>query len=197
VALKIVQYPHPALRHRSRPLTAIDKEVRLYAAEMLELMYRANGLGLAANQVALPFQMLVMNETADPTKTEHERVVINPIILERKGAIEGEEGCLSFPELYQKVRRAKTITIQYYNLQGELVEVTCSEMTARILQHEADHLEGVLFIDKMGTIGKLSSRGSLRAFEHEFKRDQERGVIPPDEEILRQLAELEKQYTGA
>src|SRR5688572_17864470 len=105
--MKIVKYPHPALRHKSKPLTAIDKEVRLQAGRMLELMYASRGLGLAANQVAWPFQLLVMNDLADPEQREHERVLINPVILERKGAQEGDEGCLSFPDLYQKVRRAK------------------------------------------------------------------------------------------
>src|SRR5262245_52756738 len=120
--MRIVQYPHPALRYKARPLTAIDKKVRLHAGEMLDLMYGAKGLGLAANQVALPFQLLVMNAVADPEQREHERVYINPVILERKGSVEGEEGCLSFPGLYQKVRRAKTVTVRSYNLNGEPVE---------------------------------------------------------------------------
>src|SRR3954454_23331788 len=112
--MKIVEYPHPALRHESRPLTAIDKRVRLQAGKMLELMYEAKGLGLAANQVAWPFQLLVMNDLADPEQKDHEHVLINPVILERKGSIEGEEGCLSFPDLLQKVRRAKSVKVQAY-----------------------------------------------------------------------------------
>ena len=76
---------------------------------MLELMYGAHGLGLAGNQVAWPFQMFVMNATANPEIAEQQRILINPVILERKGTIEGDEGCLSFPDLYQKVRRAKTV----------------------------------------------------------------------------------------
>src|SRR3954471_24383234 len=114
--MKIVKYPHPALRHKSRPLTMIDNQVRLQAAQMLELMYEAKGLGLAANQVNWPFQLLVMNDLADPEEKEHERVLINPVIMERKGTQEGEEGCLSFPGLYQKERRAKTVIVQAYNL---------------------------------------------------------------------------------
>src|SRR5215831_13050249 len=141
--MKIVKYPHPALRHKSRDLTMIDKQVRLYAAK---------GLGLAANQVALPFRLLVMNSTADPQQREHEHVLINPQLLDRKGSMEGEEGCLSLPDLYQKVRRAKTVTVQAYNLDGQALEITCSDLPSRILQHEIDHLDGVLFIDKMGTI---------------------------------------------
>ena len=194
--MKIVRYPHPALRHVSRPLTAIDARVRHQAAEMLALMYEAHGLGLAANQVAWPFQLLVMNETADPQQREHERVCINPVVVERKGAVEGEEGCLSFPELYAKVRRAKTVKVQAYNLQGEAVEIVCSDLAARVLQHEIDHLHGALFIDKMGTIARLSSRGALREFERDYRKAQDRGEIPPDDEIEAMLRALEAEADG-
>jgi peptide deformylase len=191
--MKIVRYPHPALRHQSRPLTAIDRKVRMQAAQMLELMYEAHGLGLAANQVAWPFQLLVMNESADPEQRQLERVCINPVVLERKGAVEGDEGCLSFPELYGKVRRAKTVKVQAYNLQGESVEIVCSDLAARVLQHEIDHLHGDLFIDKMGTISRLASRGALREFEREFRKAQERGDVPPDPEIEKMLRALEAE----
>src|SRR5256885_878445 len=114
--MKIVYYPHPALRHKARPLAAIDKRVQQHAAEMLELMYAARGLALAANQVALPYQMLVLNLSGDPEQRDQEGVFINPVILERKGASEDEEGCLSFPKLYANVRRARTVKVQAYNL---------------------------------------------------------------------------------
>jgi peptide deformylase len=158
---------------------------------MLELMYEARGLGLAANQVALPYQMLVMNHTADPLQKEHELVCINPVLVERKGSVEGEEGCLSFPKLYQKVRRAKTVKVRTYNLDGQLIEIDGSDLIARVLQHEIDHLHGILFIDKMGVIGRLASRGALGEFEREYQRCRERGEFPPDEVILKQLAALE------
>jgi peptide deformylase len=194
--LKIVKYPHPALRFESKPLTAIDKEVRLMAGGMLELMYGARGLGLAANQVAWPFQLFVMNATANPEQADQQRVLINPVILERKGTIEGEEGCLSFPDLYQKVRRAKTVKVQAYDLDGNLFEIVTSELpqnlselSSRVLQHEIDHLHGVLFIDKMGPLGKLAARGSLREFEREYRKAQEKGEIPSDAEIEKRLRE--------
>src|SRR5438105_541949 len=173
--MQIVKYPHPALRHKSKPLPLIDKEVRLVAGRMLELMYEAHGLGLAANQVNWPFQMLVMNDLADPEQKEHERVLINPVILERKGTQDGDEGCLSFPDLFQKVRRAKTVIVQAYNLEGQGIEITASELSARVLQHEIDHLHGVLYIDNMGPIARMASRGYLRTFERDYKKAQERG----------------------
>ena len=190
--MKIVNYPHPALRHKSRPLTMIDASVRLQAAKMLELMYEAHGLGLAANQVAWPFQLLVMNDLSDPQQREHELVLINPAILDRKGSQEGEEGCLSFPDLFQKVRRAKTVKVQAYNLEGQCIEFDASDLTARVVQHEIDHLHGILFIDNMGPIARLASRGKLRALERDYKRGQERGEIPSDEQIKKMLDDLEK-----
>lgn len=196
VPMKIVNYPHPALRHKSRPLPMIDNQVRTQAARMLELMYEARGLGLAANQVAWPFQLLVMNDLSDPAQKEREHVLINPVILERKGSVEGEEGCLSFPDLFQKVRRAKTVKVQAYNLEGQAIEIEASELTARIIQHEIDHLHGVLFIDNFGTIAKLASRSSLRAFEREHRRAQERGELPGDEVIRKMLEEMERNPGG-
>jgi peptide deformylase len=185
--MKIVQYPHPALRHETRPLTSIDNEVRKHAAEMLELMYSAHGVGLATNQVVLPYQMFVMNQTADPQQREHERVFINPVVVERKGSIEGEEGCLSFPKLFQKVRRAKMVRVQAFNLQGEPVDEMFEDMPSRVCQHEIDHLHGDLFIDKMGAIAKLASRSMLKDFEREFRKGQQRGEIPSDAELEKLL----------
>src|SRR5262245_41478 len=103
--MKIVHYPHPSLRHAGRPVSTIDKKLNLQVGEMMDLMYEARGLGLAATQVALPFQLLVMNVTGDPKQREREEVYVNPTIVERKGVIEDDEGCLSFPGLFQKVRR--------------------------------------------------------------------------------------------
>jgi peptide deformylase len=189
--MKIVHYPHPALRHPAKAVLAIDKKLTLQIGEMKELMYQAKGLGLAAPQVALPFQLLVMNVSGDPGKPECEEVFLNPVIVERKGTIEDEEGCLSFPGLYQKIRRAKTIKVQAYNLKGELVEKVVSDLEARAWQHEIDHLKGVLFIDNMGTIARLSSRSAIKNFEREFRRAQEKGDIPADVEIEKLLAVLE------
>src|SRR6202022_272982 len=134
--MKIVHYPHPALRHAARPLTCIDKKLHLNIGEMKDLMYEARGLGLAAPQVALPYQLLVMNVTGDPKQPEHEEVYLNPTIVERKRFMEDEEGCLSFPGLYQKIRRSKTIKVQAYDLKGNVVEKNVSDLEARAWQHE-------------------------------------------------------------
>ena len=191
--MKIVHYPHPALRHKARPIGSIDKQLHLQIGQMKECMYEAKGLGLAAPQVALPFQLLVMNITGDPNKPEAEEVFLNPVIVEKKGIIDDEEGCLSFPGLYQKIRRAKTIKVQAYNLKGQLVEKMVSDLEARAWQHEIDHLNGVLFIDNMGVIAKLASRMAVKNFEYQFRKAQERGELPPNAEIEKILASLESK----
>src|SRR5688572_8575433 len=188
--MKIVHYPHPALRHKAATVRAIDKSLRVQIGEMKELMYEARGLGLAAPQVALPFQLLVMNVTGDANKPEAEEVFLNPRIVDKKGIQEDEEGCLSFPGLYQNVRRAKTVKIQAYDLKGQPVEKTVHDLEARAWQHEIDHLNGVLFIDMMGPLAWLAARGSVKEFEKAFRLAQEKGEIPSELEIQRVLREL-------
>src|SRR5262249_39350390 len=194
--MKIVQYPHPALRHVAKPLKAIDAEVRQVAGKMLELMYEAKGLGLAAPQGALPYRMLVMNFSGDADQKDQECVALHPVLVEKKdGTEEGSEGCLSFPGLYQKVRRAKTVVVRAYNLEGQLYEMTAKELPARLWQHEIDHLDGTLYIDKMGPLGKIAARGALHEFERKFHRGQEKGEIQSDEDIEKLLKELEAKYS--
>src|SRR6056297_2530101 len=147
--MEIVLYPHPALRYKSVPVRAINADLRRTVEEMFELMYAANGIGLAANQVALPYQLFLINLTADPEHKEEEMVFINPVIKKRKGHVVGEEGCLSFPEMYGPVERSAEINVEAYNLKGELVSYDLNELAARAVQHENDHIEGVLFIDRM------------------------------------------------
>src|SRR5258708_6842378 len=189
--MKIVHYPHPAMRHAAKSVCSIDKKLHLQIGEMMGLMYEAKGLGLAAPQVALPFQLLVMNITGDPKQPEREEVFLNPQIVEKKGIMEGEEGCLSFPGLYQDVRRAQTIKVRAYNLKGELVEKTVTDLEARAWQHEIDHLNGVLFIDMMGPLARFAARTSVKKFEKLFREAQAKGEIPADLEIEKVLASLE------
>jgi peptide deformylase len=164
--MKIVKYPHPALRVRAKPLAAIDADVQKAAGEMLELMYRSEGLGLAAPQVALDYQLIVMNFVGEHDRPDQQVVALNPVIVEhRGGTVSDREGCLSFPGLYQNVRRAKTVVVQYYDLQGNKMEMTCHDLAARVWQHEIDHLNGELFIDK---------------FRADFEKDKKKGDLPPD-----------------
>ena len=117
--LRIVKYPHPTLRHKSRELKRVDADLRRAIAEMFELMYEYRGIGLAANQVDLPYRVFILNVTGDPDARDQEHVLINPTILKWSGTVEAEEGCLSFPDIYAPVRRSERIVAAAYNLAGE------------------------------------------------------------------------------
>lgn len=194
--VKIVRFPHPVLRYKAQPVTIVDNEVRKVIDALRDLTYQHEGLGLAAPQLAVPLQMFFMNPTGDRENKEAERILINPVITLREGNIEKEEGCLSFPELYQNVRRAHKIRVQAYDSEGNPVDMILEELPARIVQHETDHLHGKLFIDYFTTIGKLASRGMLAQFERDFLKQQERGELPSNKELLRQAKQLEEQFKG-
>jgi peptide deformylase len=181
--MKIVHYPHPALRVKARPVERIDGDVEKAAAQMLELMYKHEGLGLAAPQVALDVQLLVLNFDSEGKDRSREFVAINPVIVETKGsAVNDREGCLSFPGLYQNVRRFKTVVVQFYNLKRELIQMECSDLAARLWQHEIDHLQGTLFIDRMGSLGLHRSQKDLEKFIADFEKAKRKGDIPPGTE---------------
>jgi peptide deformylase len=183
VPLKILNYPHPALRVKAKPVASIDADVTAAAGAMLDLMYQNEGLGLAAQQVGLDVQLLVINFAGDHAQKDREVVAINPVILDTKGAVKDREGCLSFPGLYQDIRRAKTVTVQYYDLAGQAKQMTCSDLPARVWQHEIDHLNGVLFIDKMGPLARMGSKKYLDDYVDEFKEGLRKGTIPPGTEM--------------
>ncbi len=188
--LHIVNYPHPALRYISRPVTRIDEDLRATVQQMFYLMYAARGVGLAANQVALPYRFFILNITADHEQKDQEQVFINPQIVKRHSSIEDEEGCLSLPGLYSKVRRARKIKVQAFNLDGELFETEAEDLLSRIIQHEADHLDGKLFIDYLGPLARHALKPKLQEFETQFRQVQAGGEYPQDDEIVRQLHEM-------
>ena len=128
--LRIVKYPHPALRHQSKPLRRVDGDLKKVVREMFDLMYQQNGIGLAANQVNLPYRMFILNTEGDPTKGQ-EHVFLNPVIGKRSGTVEAEEGCLSFPEIYAPVKRSEKIVISAYNLDGVEINLPLTGLFAR------------------------------------------------------------------
>lgn len=188
--LEIVKYPHPALRYVSRPILEIDEGLRSTVRRMFELMYEARGIGLAANQVALPFRFFVLNLTADPNKPDQEQVFINPEIVKRHASVEGEEGCLSLPGLYYDVRRARRIRVRAYDLEGNLFEQDVDDLFSRAVQHETDHLEGKLFVDYLDTLALPEVEDRLWDMELKFRQGQRGGQIPPDDELKRRLDEM-------
>jgi peptide deformylase len=188
--LQIVHYPHPALRYESRPVTRIDDELRGLVREMFDLMYEARGIGLAANQVALPFRFFILNLTADPEQKEHEQVFINPEIVKRHASAEDEEGCLSLPGILAKVTRARKIKVRAFDLEGQPVELDAEDLLGRAIQHETDHLSGRLIIDLLGPEDRATTAEKLREFEAKYLQAQAQGTIPDDAEIVRRLNEM-------
>jgi len=192
--MEIVKYGHPSLRWKAKPLTEISPEFQTTIARMFDLMYEARGIGLAATQVGLPYRFFIVNTTADPAQKDEELVFINPEIIRKKGNEEGEEGCLSLPELYGMVPRAEEIVLEAYDQKGQAFEMECSEILARVIQHETDHLNGVLFIDRMSPAAAAELEPNLADLEQQFRQQQESGESPSDEEIKSRLAEMEQKF---
>jgi peptide deformylase len=195
LSLEVIQYPHPTLRHTSRPLKRVDAELRKIVAEMFELMYHHEGVGLAANQVNLPYRLFVANPTGDPKQPDAEHVFINPVLRKARGTVEGEEGCLSIPDLRAPVTRSAEIQVEAYDLDGNLYEGDANGLMARILQHETDHLDGTLFIDRLSPTELAAVKDRLYEFELAFRSKRETGELPSDEVIAARLRELEALRT--
>jgi peptide deformylase len=193
--LQIIQYPHPTLRHVSKPLLRVDAELLDIIRQMFGLMYEAKGIGLAANQVDLPYRFFVANLSSDPAKQEEEHVFINPVIRKRKGLAEAEEGCLSLPGVVGDVKRPESIVVNAYTLSGEEINWELEGLFARMVQHEIDHLDGVLFIDRLSETGQLAVKAALGEFETAFQGKQARGEVPAPAEIEKNWKALEALRT--
>lgn len=161
--LRIVTYPASVLRQPARPVDEVTDEVRAVAQRMLDLMHEAPGVGLAAPQVGVSWRIFVANPTGEPGG---DRVFINPEIADASRDVAAmEEGCLSLPEIRGEVQRPRRVTVRATDLEGERFELTSEELAARVWQHEIDHLDGVLIIDKMARMDRLANRKPLKALE--------------------------------
>ncbi|MEM7810336.1 MAG: peptide deformylase [Planctomycetota bacterium] len=188
--MHVVPHPHPALRVKAEPVRAIDKNLRRVVDQMRVLMYATRGIGLAANQVGLPWRLFLTNPTGDSDRPEEERVFVNPVVLKRNGAGEDEEGCLSLPDLFGPVRRAERVTVEAYDLKGQSFRLELDGLDARVVLHENDHLDGVLFPDRMRPEEREKIAPGLAELEAKFRAGQAAGEIPPDEELERTTAGL-------
>ena len=192
--MRVVKYPHPILEYHSKPLRKIDQTVRDIVAEMFELMYDNAGVGLAANQVGLPYQIVVLNPTGSREHREEETVLINPTILKLKGGNEnGEEGCLSFPGLRMLVSRAKEIKFQAVDLNGQLQTYFWDGLKARIAQHETDHLFGKCFYQRANASITPNPELFLSKMSQEFQKNVKAGLEPTKEQFLEEVARLESE----
>ena len=195
LSLHIIQYPHPTLRHQSKPLRRVDAELRKLVAEMFDLMYEHEGVGLAANQVDLPYRLFVANPEGDPKAADQESVFINPVLSGGKALEEDEEGCLSIPGIRAPVTRNATVKIQAYDLDGNEITGELSGLMARIAQHETDHLDGTLFIDRLGPAHAMSIRDQLEEFELAFQSKLETGELADAAQMAERIRELERLRT--
>ena len=144
----ILTYGDPILRRASQPVAHLNADLDQLIDAMIETMYAAPGVGLAANQVGSPHRLFVANPSEDhnPSKL---LVVINPELIESEGVVIAEEGCLSVPEFHEEVRRARRVVLRGLDRTGRPIEVEGQDLLARIFQHELDHLNGVLFVDRL------------------------------------------------
>jgi peptide deformylase len=156
--LAILEYPDPRLRTRAAPVTRFDAALKQQIAAMLETMYAAPGIGLAATQVDWHFRLLVIDVSEDQKDPQ---VFINPEILERSGTATGEEGCLSVPGIYDDVPRAERVRVRAHDAEGKVHERELDGMLAVCLQHEMDHLDGKLFVDYLSELKRQRIRKKL------------------------------------
>jgi peptide deformylase len=194
--LPILQYGDPILRAKGKRIEQIDDRIRELAANMIETMHAAHGVGLAAQQVGEDLQLTVLDVSAvedrpsmlkvdgtdvDP-KTAMPLVLINPEI-ELLGETEvGVEGCLSFPEITGDIERAQSVRVRAQNLEGDTIECEAGGLLARAIQHEHDHLHGILFIDRMRSAAKAALSSRLRRLQKEARRG--RRILPEQERPL-------------
>ncbi|HQY88213.1 MAG TPA: peptide deformylase [Tepidisphaeraceae bacterium] len=164
--LKIIQYPDPRLKKKSKPVVNFDPDLAALAQRMFELMREEEGVGLAAPQVGVNLRLFVMNHTGQP---EDDRVVINPVLTALDGELENEEGCLSIPGVRVNVLRADQMKLEAVNLAGETFEREANDLESRVWQHETDHLDGILLIDRMSFTEKMRFRKKLKELEGKFK----------------------------
>lgn len=192
-SLQLITYPHPALRHRSKPVMRVDSQLKELVDAMFEIMYEFRGVGLAANQVNLPLRLFIANPSGDK-EVGPEMVFINPEINKAKGATEAEEGCLSLPGLNAHVKRNKSLHVNAYDLCGNEVNTEFDGFMARIIQHEVDHLDGVLFIDRLTDELRRPIQEQIQKFETAFDSRQKLGGIPDFAAMKAEVATWEKKY---
>lgn len=183
MVLEIVKYGHPALRKKGAVVKEVDDKLRQLAIDMLETMDAANGVGLAAQQVGVPIQMAVIDVTdiedrpsemlidGAPVEIEEHMplILLNPELELGDEKEPGTEGCLSFPEITAEIIRSQHVKVRTHTIDGDELEFEATGLLARALQHEIDHLHGVLFIDRMNSAVRTSLAGKLKRLQRESK----------------------------
>lgn len=176
----VVTFGHEILRQKAVPVAEVNEAVRQLVRDMLESMYAAKGVGLAAEQVGRTESVCVIDVPRDAEKEECREtnaavamplVLINPQILAAEGKQRNEEGCLSFPEIGAPITRADKVTVSYTDLAGARQTLTARGLLSRAIQHEVDHLSGILLVDKMSPMQKLSVAGQLKRLQRQAQEE--------------------------
>jgi peptide deformylase len=179
--LPIVKYGNPVLRAKGKRIEEVDERIRTLAADMLETMHAANGVGLAAQQVGAALQLTVLdvsqvedrpstmklNGTEVDPESAMPLVLLNPKLQLDQETTSGNEGCLSFPDITADIDRAISVRVEAETLDGEPIQIEAAGLLARALQHEVDHLNGILFIDRMSSVAKASLSSRLKRLQRE------------------------------
>jgi peptide deformylase len=181
--LEVLKYGHPVLRQRGRRIETLTPQIRNLMSDMLETMYAHKGVGLAAQQVGIPVLLTVIdvrgvtdrpssiefNGTPGGVNESMPLVLVNPELKPVGDPVSGSEGCLSFPEIFGEIIRPESVDVRGIDKDGKPVEFRCGGLLARAIQHEADHLHGILFIDRMDRKAKDELRPELDALQAETK----------------------------
>lgn len=169
--MDVVLYPDPRLRAKNAPVERFDEELAALARAMFEAMYRSEGVGLAAPQVGINRRLLVYNpsgQTADPAQ---EMVLCNPrIVAKGRETVPGKEGCLSFPDIWGQVERPVSVKLEAQDLRGQPCSLELKDWDARIFLHEFDHLDGVLFVDRMTPADRQRNRDALEELVERYRQ---------------------------
>lgn len=168
--LSILQYPHPTLAKKSEPVSEFTESLKTLAKDMAETMYKAPGIGLAAPQVGRSIQLVVIDVTDEKNDL---RVFVNPkVTVLDETPIVGEEGCLSLPDIYEKVSRPRKIQVDAQDLDGNPFTLVCEDLMAVCVQHEVDHLNGTVFIDHLSRLKKFRAAAKLAKMTKEKRRSK-------------------------
>lgn len=178
--MQLVYYPDPILNKTSKPVTHVDEEVRRRVTEMFAIMYAEGGVGLAAPQVGWSVRLFITNVYGE-SKPEFERVYINPELVTDRDVTEvrDEEGCLSIPGARGKVLRYEHMTVRALDLQAREFEEEVSDLQARVVQHENDHLDGILFVTRLSITDRLQVGKTLKKLAKEYRENQRGAATRP------------------
>jgi peptide deformylase len=168
--LEILKYPHPLLKRPSEKVDRINEETRKLIQDMIETMYHSNGIGLAACQIGIPRRVIVLDVSPiDPQQNLF--AMINPEVISEEGEIDHEEGCLSVPDCFEKVKRRERIRVKGISMDGKEMEVSGEGILAFALQHEIDHLNGVLILDRVSRLKRDIYRSKLKKEKRKGEKD--------------------------